>query len=121
MSRVRFFSIIKSSELLADLKLKKTLVIDVREPDMFAKGHVPGAVNFDSKSILVMKNSKELLEGLPLTDSITIHCQLSLIRGPTCANHLEHLIKKNGKKITVRLLDGGFKGWQSANYPFETL
>ena len=43
---------ISIEELKALMEKKAVLVIDVRDPDSFAKGHIPGAVNVDYTMVL---------------------------------------------------------------------
>jgi rhodanese-related sulfurtransferase len=68
--------------------------------------HISTARNIDSKEFLELKefDPKGFKE-------IVVHCQLSLIRGPASANHLDSLLKKQKIDAQVYLLDGGFKGW----------
>jgi rhodanese-related sulfurtransferase len=82
------------------------LVIDVREADQFNRLHISTAKNIDSKEFLKLKGFDT--EGFK---EIVVHCQLSLIRGPTSVNHLDSLLKKQKSNVTLYLLDGGFKGW----------
>jgi len=78
------------------------------------------SINIESKRIL----ASESIESLSLIKEergdfppplVVVHCQLSLIRGPSCAVHLEKLIKSNSdwKNVQIKVMEGGYKGWSS--------
>jgi rhodanese-related sulfurtransferase len=95
----RFFSFIKPAQLAQQLASNKFTIIDVRENDSYRKAHIKGALNVTSQEFKEKK--------LQLNGDVVIHCQLSLIRGPSCAQFLDSYYE-DGK---VYLLDGGFKSW----------
>ncbi|WP_394768851.1 FAD-dependent oxidoreductase [Lacisediminihabitans sp.] len=72
-------------------------LIDVRRPDEFAAGHIPGAVN------LPLDELRERLDELPVAPLI-VHCQVGQ-RGHTAAR----LLGQHG--FDVRNLDGGYATW----------
>jgi NADPH-dependent 2,4-dienoyl-CoA reductase/sulfur reductase-like enzyme/rhodanese-related sulfurtransferase len=72
-------------------------LIDVRRPDEFATGHIPGAVN------LPLDELRQRLDELPVAPLI-VHCQVGQ-RGHTAAR----LLGQHG--FDVRNLDGGYATW----------
>ena len=128
MGAKRYFTIVKRQHLANRLKAAQEehllfLVIDVREPENYAKGHIKNALNYDSRSLLhwthmdaglldKMKNSATEIH-------LYFHCHLSLIRGPSSAKHIEDLLGSDSllrKKVKVFLVEGGWKGWKR-EYP----
>jgi rhodanese-related sulfurtransferase len=93
------FEFITPKELAKQIPLKTFTIIDVRSKSSFDRKHIKTAINIEKE---IFQNKK-----LNLTGDVVIHCQLSLVRGPFCASHLEK--KYSGK---VYLLTGGFKGWE---------
>ena len=83
-------------QLPAELAAGATLV-DVRTPDEFAAGHVPGAHNLDLDELRARHSE---LPGGPLI----VHCQVGQ-RGHTAARLLSQLGRD------VRNLDGGYRTW----------
>ena len=74
-----------------------TMLIDVRGPDEFSAGHIPGAIN------VPLDELRERLDELPDAPLI-VHCQVGQ-RGHTAAR----LLRQNGRN--VRNLDGGYTTW----------
>ncbi|TXN31389.1 FAD-dependent oxidoreductase [Lacisediminihabitans profunda] len=72
-------------------------LIDVRRPDEFAAGHIPGAVN------VPLDELRGRLDELPV-GSLIVHCQVGQ-RGHTAAR----LLGQHG--FDVRNLDGGYATW----------
>ena len=81
---------------------------------MFAKSHIRGAINAPIESILAANSKQDLAKILQVPSINTedrqslhllMHCQLSLIRGPKAAAHVERVLKS----FEVCLLEGGFK------------
>ncbi|GAA3215255.1 rhodanese-like domain-containing protein [Microbacterium terregens] len=82
-----------------------TPLIDVREPDEFATGHVPGAVN------LPMSTLGEHLDQLP-AEPFDVICQV----GGRSGRVVEAL---SGRGYDATNVDGGTAEWVSSGYPVE--
>ena len=88
-----------------DLKanLSKYFLVDVREPDEFAEGNIPGAVNIPLGVVL----SGVKLDELPKDKEIVLNCR----SGRRSATAQEFLISKGFKAIN---LEGGFEAFKTA-------
>jgi rhodanese-related sulfurtransferase len=93
-------------ELLERARKGLVTVLDVRPPEEFAAGHVPGAVN-----IPVHLLEKRLAE-LPKRKAIVAYC-----RGPYCLMSYDavQLLRKKGLK--ARRLKDGLPEWRAAGLP----
>lgn len=87
----------------------KLHIIDLREPDFYAKGHVPSAVNiqYDSLEAYLPNLDRQVMTVLYGYDYV---CYL-----PTKAGLL---LAKHGYR--VKELAGGFDGWAEKDYPVQT-
>jgi rhodanese-related sulfurtransferase len=84
------------------------LVLDVRSPEEFAKGHVPGAVNIDINAPGFVRKVADFDKSKP----ILVNCHAGS-RGAIAAAELAKLGFK-----TVCNLDGGLAAWEKAgNHP----
>ncbi|HTT10750.1 MAG TPA: metalloregulator ArsR/SmtB family transcription factor [Burkholderiaceae bacterium] len=99
---------VPAKELLDRARKGLVTVLDVRPPEEFAAGHVPGAVN-----IPVHELERRLGE-LPKRKEIVAYC-----RGPYCLMSYEavHLLRKKGLK--ARRLKDGLPEWRYAGLPVE--
>jgi len=82
---------------------KPLVIVDVREPELFAKGHIKGAINIpddEAKSRVVRE--------LAPTDRIVFVCH-----GGPMGDKLGHLLAGKGYP-TVFNLAGGMKKWKGA-------
>ena len=88
-----------------DLKanLGKYFLVDVREPDEFAEGNIPGAKNIPLGIVL----SGVKLDELPKDKEIVLNCR----SGRRSATAQEFLISKGFKAIN---LEGGFDAFKVA-------
>ena len=77
------------------------MLIDVRRPDEYAMGHIPGAIN-------IPYNDIEALQALDKTKEVITYCTLSTWRAPYAAYSL---FKSN--HTNVALLTGGVSYWKS--------
>ena len=95
-----------AAELLAAREARPVTVLDVRPPEEFAAGHVPGAVN-----IPIHELEKRLAE-LPRRKEVVAYC-----RGPYCLMSYDavHLLRKKGLK--ARRLQDGLPEWRLAGLP----
>ena len=86
--------------------LEDVTVVDVREPDEFAGGHVPGAVNIPLQSV------PENLDSFDPDKPVYLICQAGM-RSERAASYLD----ARGFD-TVNVL-GGTGAWASAGLPLE--
>lgn len=97
---------VPAAELLDRAKKGLITVLDVRPPEEFAAGHVPGAIN-----IPVGELSKRLAE-LPKRKEVVAYC-----RGPYCLLSYDavELLRKKG--LQARRLQDGLPEWRLAGLP----
>lgn len=99
---------VPARELLARARKGLVTVLDVRPPEEFAAGHLPGAVN-----IPIPELEKRLGE-LPKRKEVVAYC-----RGPYCLMSYDavQLLRKKGLK--ARRLEAGLPEWRYAGLPIE--
>lgn len=91
------------------LKLgKKDVIVDVRNPDEFASGHIKGALNFPLPE--VAQHADELRK----YEHVYIHCK----RGGRAKTAFEAL-KNAGLDNLVCVHDAGMDLWIESGYPVE--
>lgn len=100
---------IPRDELLARVRQDLVTVLDVRPPEEFAAGHVPGAVN------VPLSELEKHLDGLGSEQEIVAYC-----RGPHCVLAFDAVAKLREKGYQARRLQDGFPEWKSAGLPVET-
>ena len=85
------------------------VILDVRTPEEFASGHIPGAVN------VPLSDLKKRLDqlGLSPTTEVVVHCE-----GGGRAETAEEILREAGYK-DVRDLSGHMAAWRDAGYPVE--
>jgi rhodanese-related sulfurtransferase len=83
-------------------------VLDVRPPEEYASGHVPGAVN------VPLKELEERLKELPHEQEIVAYC-----RGPHCVLAFEAVARLREQGFQARRLEDGFPEWREAGLPVE--
>jgi rhodanese-related sulfurtransferase len=88
---------------------KKALVLDVRTPDEFASGHIPGAINIDFRA----GDFEQKIAALDKTASYLVHCA----SGNRSRQSLP-LFEKQGFQHLYHL-DGGLHAWENAGLPVE--
>lgn len=82
------------------------LVIDVRTPEEFAQGHVPGAV------LIPHDQLAQRLAEIPADRELVLYCHSG--RRAILA---ERVLNENGRQVSQ--LDGSWLGWQAAGLPSE--
>ncbi len=97
---------VPAAELLDRAKKGLVTVLDVRPPEEYAAGHVPGAIN-----IPISELAKRLAE-LPKRKEVVAYC-----RGPYCLMSYDavELLRKKGLK--ARRLQDGLPEWRLAGLP----
>ena len=99
---------IPADQLLKRVRDGSVTVLDVRPPEEYAAGHLPGAVN------IPMKDLKARLEELTPTGEIVAYC-----RGPHCVLAFDAVAQIREKGISARRLDGGYPEWRLQGLPVE--
>jgi phage shock protein E len=82
------------------------LVLDVRSPEEFASGHVPGAWNVEYDEVAAR------LGELGPAREVVVYCE----RGGRAAK-AEEVLREAG--FAVRHLTGDMSGWRAAGHPIE--
>ncbi len=99
---------VKREELLKLVKKGEAMVIDVRPPEEFAAGHIPGAVNVPLDTL------PKRLKTLPREQEIIAYC-----RGPYCMIALDAVEALRKKGFRARRLEEGFPEWKADRLPVE--
>lgn len=81
------------------------LLVDVRGPELFQRGHVPGAVNLPHGRI-VRGTLKRLLTGWPADTLIVVYCA-----GPHCNGANKAAVRLARLGQPVKEMIGGVTGW----------
>jgi rhodanese-related sulfurtransferase/biotin operon repressor len=97
---------VPAADLLERARKGLVTVLDVRPPEEFAAGHVPGALN-----IPIHELERRLAE-LPKRKEVVAYC-----RGPYCLMSFDavHLLRRKGLK--ARRLKDGLPEWRMAGLP----
>lgn len=95
-------------ELLDRAARGLVVVIDVRPPEEYAAGHVPGAINVPIDQL------KGRLAKLPKRKEIVAYC-----RGPYCLLSFDAVRTLRERGLKARRLENGFPEWRAAGLPIE--
>ncbi len=99
---------IPREELMARVNQGLVTVIDVRPPEEFAAGHVPGAINIPPAEL------EKHLQALDPSQEVVAYC-----RGPHCILSFDAVEKLRQQGVTANRMEDGFPEWKSAGYPVE--
>jgi len=77
------------------------VLVDVRSPALFAKGHVPGAINIPHSKLVESK-----LESYPMNTVFVVYCA-----GPHCNGAHRGAIRLASLNRPVKMMIGGITGW----------
>jgi rhodanese-related sulfurtransferase/DNA-binding transcriptional ArsR family regulator len=96
-------------ELLRRVRHGEVTLLDVRPPEEFHAGHIPGALS------VPLPDLKKRVTKLPKTRDIVAYC-----RGPYCVMAMDavDLLRKRG--LRAWRLDEGIVEWRSRGWPIET-
>ena len=97
---------VPAREVLERAKKGLVVVLDVRPPEEYAAGHLPGAVN-----IPVQELEKRLRE-LPKRKEVIAYC-----RGPYCLMSYDAVALLRRKGLRARRLAAGLPEWRAAGLP----
>ena len=99
---------VSRAELLKRTARGDVTVVDVRPPEEFAAGHLPGALNVPLAEFEARRRK------LPRGREIVAYC-----RGPYCVLAFEAVARLRARGHVARRLEGGFPEWKSAGLPVE--
>lgn len=98
-----------ATELLARARDGLVTVIDVRPPEEFLQGHVPGALN------VPLDRLQEQLKDLPPDREVVAYC-----RGPWCVLSFEAVARLREAGFAARRLEDGLPEWRRAGLPIAS-
>lgn len=96
------------TELLKRARQGLVTVLDVRPPEEYAAGHVPGALN------VPLAELEKHLKRLPKGREVVAYC-----RGPYCVLAYEAVARLRQKGFRARRLQDGFPEWKISGLPVE--
>jgi rhodanese-related sulfurtransferase/DNA-binding HxlR family transcriptional regulator len=99
---------IPREELLARARDELITVIDVRPPQEYAAGHVPGAIN------IPLADLEKHLNDFDPAQEIVAYC-----RGPHCVLAFDAVATLRKKGMKARRLEEGYPEWKRAGLPIE--
>jgi rhodanese-related sulfurtransferase/DNA-binding transcriptional ArsR family regulator len=99
---------VSRKELLKRSRARSVVVLDVRPPDEFALGHLPGAVNIPLRAL------EARLSEFNKSTEIVAYC-----RGPYCVLSYEAVAALRKRGFKARRLEDGFPEWRAAGLPFD--
>ena len=82
------------------------VLVDARSPALFAKGHLPGAVNIPHREL-----TAERLVAYPPATLFVVYCA-----GPHCNGANRAAMRLAGLGRPVKEMIGGLAGWQDEGY-----
>lgn len=97
---------IPAAELLERAKKGLVTVLDVRPPEEYAAGHIPGAIN------ITVDKLETFLSRLPKRKEVVAYC-----RGPYCLMSFEAVEKLRKRGLRARRLENGLPEWRAAGLP----
>jgi rhodanese-related sulfurtransferase len=99
---------VPAKELLDRARKGLVTVLDVRPPEEYAAGHLPGAINIQVHEL------EKRLKDLPKRKEVIAYC-----RGPYCLMSYDAvaLLRKRGRR--ARRLEDGLPEWRAAGLPVE--
>jgi rhodanese-related sulfurtransferase/DNA-binding transcriptional ArsR family regulator len=99
---------VSRDELLQQTRAGLVTVLDVRPPDEFALGHLPGAVN------IPLRELEARLADFDPSQEIVAYC-----RGPYCVLSYEAVAALRTKGFKARRMEDGLPEWRAAGLPIE--
>ncbi len=85
------------------------VVLDVRSPDLYAGGHVPGAVNLPHRRL-----GERALAAYPADTLFVVYCA-----GPHCNGADRAALRLAGLGRPVKKMIGGITGWLDEGFDLE--
>jgi rhodanese-related sulfurtransferase len=99
---------VPATELLERAKKGLVTVLDVRPPEEYAAGHIPGAINVQVEKL------ENFLSKLPKRREVVAYC-----RGPYCLMSFDAVEKLRKRGWRARRLANGLPEWRAAGLPIS--
>jgi len=99
---------VPARRLLERIRSGLVTVLDVRPPEEYAAGHLPGAVN------VPLEELEKHLDALEADQEIVAYC-----RGPHCVLAFDAVARLREKGFDARRLEGGLPEWRLEGLPVE--
>lgn len=99
---------VPAKDLLERAREGLVTVLDVRPPEEYAAGHLPGAVN------VPLAKLERRLDELAGDKEVVAYC-----RGPYCVMAFEAVARLRQRGLKARRLQDGFPEWMQAGHPVE--
>ena len=99
---------VSMDELLARAQMGLVTILDVRPPEEYAAGHVPGAVNISPDHL------REQIAELAVGQEVIAYC-----RGPYCTFSFDAVAQLRERGVIAHRLESGFPAWKQSGYPVE--
>ena len=99
---------VPAKELLERARKGLVTVLDVRPPEEYAAGHLPGAINIPIHEL------EKRLRDLPKGREVVAYC-----RGPYCLMSYDAVAMLRRKGLKARRLEAGMPEWRLAGLPVE--
>lgn len=96
-------------ELWERIQTRQVTVIDVRPPEEYRQGHIPGAISVPLTEI------RSRLDSIPRDRQAVAYC-----RGPYCVLSLQAIQILRGAGFKVTRMREGIPEWKQAGFPVET-
>ncbi|HEB72754.1 MAG TPA: metalloregulator ArsR/SmtB family transcription factor, partial [Nitrospirae bacterium] len=100
---------VPADELMKRSEQGLVTIYDVRPPEEFNAGHIPGSIN------VPLKELEKQLKDAPKDKEIVAYC-----RGPHCVLAFDAVASMRVKGFNARRLEDGFPEWKRAGRPVET-
>ncbi|OYY74674.1 MAG: ArsR family transcriptional regulator [Gammaproteobacteria bacterium 28-57-27] len=94
---------VQADELLERSRLGLVTVLDVRPPEEYAAGHLPGAIN------ITLTELEQQLDRLPVDKEVIAYC-----RGSYCVLSFEAVARLRERGFQARRLEQGYPEWKLA-------
>jgi rhodanese-related sulfurtransferase/DNA-binding transcriptional ArsR family regulator len=99
---------VPAREVLERARKGLVVVLDVRPPEEYSAGHLPGAVNIPIREL------EKRLKELPKRKEVIAYC-----RGPYCVMSYDAVTLLRKKGLKARRLEAGLPEWRLAGLPLE--
>lgn len=99
---------VPAAELLERAKKGEVTVLDVRPPEEFDVGHIPGAINVPYKKL------EEYIKNLDSAKEVVAYC-----RGAYCLLSFDAVARLREQGFTAKRLEDGFPEWKRAGLPVD--